>query len=104
MREPSKLLDGGTFFEGPRWHQGRWWVSDFYTDGGRIVAVDPGGAIEREIPLEQPSGFGWLPNCGLPPVSMSSHLIWRIADDAEPEPYADISAYSRGESNDMTVD
>ena len=45
MREPTKLLDGGTFFEAPRWHQGRWWVSDFYTGGGRIVAVDPEGAI-----------------------------------------------------------
>jgi hypothetical protein len=22
------LLDGGSFFEGPRWHEGRWWVSD----------------------------------------------------------------------------
>jgi len=31
MSEPTKLLDGGTFFEGPRWHDGCWWVSDFYT-------------------------------------------------------------------------
>jgi sugar lactone lactonase YvrE len=106
MAEPTKLLDGGTFFEVPRWHEGRWWVSDFYTDGGRIVAVDPGGAIERTIPLEQPSGLGWLPNGDLLAVSMSGHKVWRIADggNSEPEVYADLADFSRGESNDMTVD
>lgn len=104
MSEPTKLLDGGTFFEGPRWHDGCWWVSDFYTDGGRIVAVDPGGAIVREIPLEQPSGLGWLPDGDLLAVSMSTHKIMRIAEGAEPVVYADLVGHSRGESNDMTVD
>ncbi|MBS1879914.1 MAG: SMP-30/gluconolactonase/LRE family protein [Actinobacteria bacterium] len=107
MRRPSKLLDGGTFFEGPRWRDGRWWVSDFYTDGGRILAVDSEGAIEREIALEQPSGLGWLPDGDLLAVSMSSHRIWRFDGDGgsrEPELYADLSALARGESNDMTVD
>lgn len=102
--EPTKLLDGGTFFEGPRWHEGCWWVSDFYTDGGRIVAVDPEGAIVREISLEQPSGLGWLPDGDLLAVSMSNHKIWRIADGAAPVPYADLAPFARGESNDMTVD
>ena len=104
MLEPTKLLGGGTFFEAPRWHGGRWWVSDFYADGGRIVAVGPGGAIERTIPLEQPSGLGWLPDGDLLAVSMSGHKIWRIADGGEPQVYADLSPFARGESNDMTVD
>jgi sugar lactone lactonase YvrE len=104
MREPTKLLDGGSFFEAPRWHDGRWWVSDFYTDGGRIVAVDPGGAIEREIPLEQPSGLGWLPDGDLLAVSMTKHQIWRFNGAGEPELYADLSELARGESNDMCVD
>ncbi len=104
MAEPTKLLDGGTFFEGPRWHEGCWWVSDFYTDGGRIVAVDPEGAIVRDISLEQPSGLGWLPDGDLLAVSMSNHKVWRIADGAAPVPYADLAPFARGESNDMTVD
>jgi sugar lactone lactonase YvrE len=104
MAEPTKLLDGGTFFEAPRWHDGCWWVSDFYTDGGRVLAVEPGGAIARSISLEQPSGLGWLPNGDLLVVSMSTHKIWRIADGAEPEVHADLTDLSRGESNDMTVD
>ena len=27
----ATLLDGLTFPEGPRWHDGRLWFSDFYT-------------------------------------------------------------------------
>jgi len=28
-RELTTLVDGGSFFESPRWHEGCWWVSDF---------------------------------------------------------------------------
>jgi sugar lactone lactonase YvrE len=104
MREPTKLLGGGTFFESPRWHDGCWWVSDFYRDGGRILAIDPEGAIEREIPLEQPSGLGWLPDGDLLAVSMTGHKLWRIGASGAPEEYADLAEFSRGEANDMCVD
>ena len=104
MAEPTMLLDRGTFFEGPRWHEGSWWVSDFYTDGGRIVAVDPGGAIVREVALEQPSGIGWTPAGDLLAVGMSTHKVWRLADGEEPALVADLAEFARGESNDMTVD
>jgi sugar lactone lactonase YvrE len=105
MRRLTRLLDGGTFFEGPRWHQGRWWVSDFYTDGGRVLVIDPEGAIERQIPLEQPSGLGWLPDGDLLAVSMTAHKLLRVpADGGEPSEYADLSELSRGEANDMCVD
>ncbi|MDX6623950.1 MAG: hypothetical protein QOE75_1882 [Solirubrobacterales bacterium] len=105
MREPAKLLGGGSFFEGPRWRDGLWWVSDFYTDGGRILAVDPEGAIERVVPLEQPSGLGWLPNGDLLAVSMSRHELWRVpGGSGDPELYADLSELSRGEANDLCVD
>ena len=104
MRELSKLLEGGSFFEGPRWHEGRWWVSDFYTDGGRVLVIDPEGAIEREIPLEQPSGLGWLPGGDLLAVSMTGHKVWRVTPDGEKSVHADLSEFSRGEANDMVVD
>jgi len=104
MREPSKLLDGGSFFESPRWHGGRWWVSDFYTDGGRVLVIEPGGAIERQIPLEQPSGLGWLPDGDLLAVSMSSKAVLRVGAGGEAAVHADISPLVRGEANDMVVD
>jgi sugar lactone lactonase YvrE len=104
MGEVTKLLDGGSFFEGPRWHEGRWWVSDFYTDGGRVLVVDPEGAIERVIPLEQPSGLGWLPDGDLLAVSMTAHEVHRVTPDGETTVHADLSEFSRGEANDMCVD
>lgn len=104
MRELTKLLEGGTFFESPRWHEGRWWVSDFYTNGGRILAIDPEGAIEREIPLEQPSGLGWLPGGDLLAVAMVAHKLMRIDADGEAVEYADLSEHTRGQANDMCVD
>lgn len=104
MGELTKLLEGGSFFEGPRWHEGRWWVSDFYTDGGRVLVIDPEGAIEREISLEQPSGLGWLPDGDLLAVSMTGHKVWRVTPEGGKTVHADLAGLSRGEANDMCVD
>lgn len=103
-REMTKFFEGGSFFECPRWHEGRWWVSDFYTGGGRVLAIDPEGSVEREIPLEQPSGLGWLPDGDLLAVSMTGHKVWRIGPGGEKALHADLSELSRGEANDMCVD
>jgi len=32
-RQIKSLIDGLSFTEGPRWHEGRLWFSDFYTSG-----------------------------------------------------------------------
>ena len=58
MSRPLRvLLDGGAFFEGPRWHEGRWWVSDFYRRV--VVAVDSRGRDEEVLTVDgQPSGLG----------------------------------------------
>ena len=39
-RELRTLVAGGGYFEGPRWHDGRWWVSDFYAH--QVLAVGEG--------------------------------------------------------------
>ncbi len=49
-RQLHTLLGSGSFFEGPRWHEGRWWVSDFYRH--RVVAVDPDGREEEVMSVE----------------------------------------------------
>ena len=48
----TTLLTGGSFFEGPRWHDGSWWVSDFYR--GTVSRVSPAG--EETVVLEVPGG------------------------------------------------
>ena len=56
--EPSVVLEGYSYLECPRWHEGRLWVSDFYTH--RVLATDGGGSAEvvAEVP-NQPAGLGW---------------------------------------------
>jgi sugar lactone lactonase YvrE len=68
-RRLTTLRDGGAFFEGPRWHDGRWWVSDFYRQAVYTVGTD--GTEELVVEVEnQPSGLGWLPDGSLLIVSM----------------------------------
>ena len=60
-RELTTLLGDGSFFEGPRLHDGRWWVSDFYRQ--RVLAVAPDGMSEHVMSAaQQPSGLGWMPD------------------------------------------
>lgn len=49
-RSVEVLLTGGSYFEAPRWRDGRWWVSDFYRRHG--LSVTPEGATEivMEVP------------------------------------------------------
>jgi sugar lactone lactonase YvrE len=103
VRELSVLLDGGTFFEGPRWHEGRWYASDF--GHNRVISIDPdSGQWRTEMELEIPSGLGWLPDGSLLAVSMTGHKLWRREADGRVVVHADLAEFSRGEANDMVVD
>jgi sugar lactone lactonase YvrE len=101
-RSLRTLVDGYSFFEGPRWHAGRLWVSDFYTH--QVLAISLDGVVERvaEVP-GQPSGLGWLPDGTPLVVSMLDHRLLRIEGDRLVE-HADVSAYTGWHSNDMVVD
>jgi sugar lactone lactonase YvrE len=102
-RELRTLLEGGAFFEGPRWRDGRWWVSDFYR--GTVSTVTPGGAEEvvLEVP-EQPSGLGWMPDGSLLVVSRKDFRVLRRTPDGEVGEHADLSGMASGHLNDMVVD
>lgn len=102
-RELRPLVEGGSFFEGPRWREGRWWVSDFYT--GTVRAISPDGAQETvlEVP-EQPSGLGWLPDGSLLVVSMRDHRLLRRAPDGTVSVHADLTEHCGGHLNDLLVD
>jgi len=102
-RELHTLFEGGTFFEGPRWHDGRWWVSDFYSH--RVLAVDESGNAETIMTVDgQPSGLGWLPDGSLLVVSMKDHLVLRRHPNGEVSVHADIGSFCGGIANDMVVD
>jgi sugar lactone lactonase YvrE len=103
-RELVTLLSGGHYFEGPRWRDARWWVSDFYRH--TVFTVEPDGRVEDVLTLEggaQPSGLGWLPDGSLLVVSMLDHRLLRRAPDGSVSEYADVSAHCGGHLNDMVV-
>jgi sugar lactone lactonase YvrE len=102
-RALKTLLEGGAFFEGPRWHDGRWLVSDFYREAVYAVATD--GSEERVLEVEQqPSGLGWLPDGSLIVVSMKDRRVLRRGPDGDVSVHADLSSFTESPLNDMVVD
>jgi sugar lactone lactonase YvrE len=96
------LLEGGSFFESPRWHEGRWWVSDFYRH--LVLTVTTDGRAEEVMTVEgQPSGLGWMPDGSLLVVSMRDHRILRRMPDGTVSEHADVTEYCGGHLNDMVV-
>ena len=96
------LVDGLDFGEGPRWHDGRLWYSDFYQH--KIYAVSHGGARETILDLgsEQPSGLGWMPDGSLLVLAMSARQVLCL-DDGELTVHADLSDIATWHCNDMVV-
>jgi sugar lactone lactonase YvrE len=96
------VADGFCFLEGPRWRDGRLYLSDFYAH--RVLTVDPAGAVRTvcEVPA-QPSGLGWAPDGDLLIVSMLDRRLLRL-DGAALRVVADLSPLAGGVTNDMIVD
>jgi sugar lactone lactonase YvrE len=101
-RSLSTLFTGGSYFEGPRWHDGAWWVSDFYSHRVHRVTPDGGSAVVTEVE-QQPSGLGWLPDGSMVIVSMKDRRLLRLAD-GELSTLADLAPYCGGHLNDCVVD
>jgi sugar lactone lactonase YvrE len=102
-RELKTLLEGGGFFEGPRWHDSRWWVSDLYR--GVVLTVHPDGSTSEVMEVkEQPSGMGWMPDGSLLIVSMKNQRLLRRSPSGEVTVHAELSEYCGGHLNDMVLD
>ncbi len=101
-RTVSLLFDGGAFFEGPRWRDGVWWVSDFYRH--TVSTISPEGQETVVVTVDaQPSGLGWLPDGSLVISSMKDHKVLRYAQ-GELTTLADLSALVAGSLNDLVTD
>jgi sugar lactone lactonase YvrE len=95
------LLAGGAFFESPRWHDGRWWFSDFFRR--QVVAVGDDGDAEEIVRVEgMPSGLGWLPDGSLLVVSMRDRRVLRLRD-GELAMHAELAHLCDWHANDMVV-
>lgn len=102
MIDTTILVAGLYFGEGPRWHDGRLWFSDFYAHA--VKSVDESGVLRTELQLDdQPSGLGWLPDGRLLVVAMKERAVKRL-DASGLVVHADLSLLTAHLCNDMVVD
>ena len=101
-RELRELATGGHFFECPRWHDGRWWVVDFYAHAVLTFTAD--GHRDHVLEVEhQPGGLGWLPDGDLVVVSAKDQRLLRRTAAGEVAVHADLSSLAAGQLNDLLV-
>lgn len=96
------VAEGFSFLEGARWHNGRLYVSDFYTH--RVLSFDSAGTMETVCNVPgQPSGLGFAPDGSLRVVSMLDRRLMRF-DGGQLTPVADLKPFAPNDCNDMLVD
>jgi sugar lactone lactonase YvrE len=97
------VLDGGRYFEGPRWHSGRLWFVDCMNR--TLLSLAPTGECEQHAKLEDdtPCGLGHLPDGRLVVLTMFRKRLLTYAD-GQLSLYADLSGVAAGTIDDMIVD
>lgn len=104
MGRTTRVLTGGIYFgEGPRWHEGRLWFSDFYAHAVKSVSL--AGDVRTEVELDdRPSGLGWMPDGSLLIVSQIKRQILRRSPDGRVAVHAELGHIADFHCNDMVVD
>jgi sugar lactone lactonase YvrE len=103
-RDITTVLKDLAYLEGPRWHDGRIWVADFYTH--QVLSAREDGSdvrVEAEVP-NQPSGLGWLADGRLLVASMRDRMLLRRETDGTLVTHASLVDHVSGHLNDMVVD
>jgi sugar lactone lactonase YvrE len=96
------VVDGLSFPESPRWHDGALWFSDIH--GHRVYRLADGvPQVAAEIG-DRTSGIGFLPDGSLLVVSMLDRRLIAVGRDGRQRVHADLSHLSRNFINDMVVD
>jgi sugar lactone lactonase YvrE len=103
-RKTRVLADGVYFGEGPRWHDGRLWFSDFYAHGVKSVSIYGDVRLEFTLDGDRPSGLGWMPDGSMLIVSMTRRQLLRRSPDGKIGVHADLSGVATYHCNDMVVD
>lgn len=95
------FVDGYTFLEAPRWHDGRLWVSDFFS--GRVLTLGQDGTATDVVTVDgMPGGLGFLPDGTPLVISQVQRKVYRILNGTL-ELHADIGHIATGMANDMVV-
>lgn len=104
MARATRVLTEGIYFgEGPRWHAGRLWFSDFHAHA--VCSVSLAGDLRQEFVIDdQPSGLGWMPDGSLLVVSMTKRQLLRRSVSGRITLHADLGGVAGFHCNDMVVD
>ena len=100
---PKTLLDGGRYFEGPRWHAGRLWFVDCLNR--TLLSLPPSGECEQHARIDDdtPCGLGILPDGRIVVLTMFRKRLMACAD-GRLSLYADLSGVAKGTIDDMIID
>ena len=101
--KPKTVHDGGRYFEGPRWHEGRLWFVDCMAR--TLLSLSTSGECEQhaEFDDDTPCGLGVLPDGTLIVLTMFRKRLLAYRDGAL-SLYADLSDIATGTIDDMIVD
>lgn len=103
MANFETLISGLSFAECPRWHGGRLYFSDFYTERVLAVAMDGTAETIANVP-GRPSGLGFLPDGRMLIVSMRDRRILRRELNGSLVEHANLTSLAPWHLNDMLVD
>lgn len=98
----TRLIDDFIFLEGPKWRDGRLWVSDVFDHKVYRIGLDGTREVAAQVP-HRPSGLGFLPDGTPIVVSSKDFRLYRITAGGIVE-YADLTAHATGHVNDFAVD
>ena len=101
MSQVAILMSGLMFGESPRWHAGRFWVSDWAAH--EIIAIDPNG--QHEVVVREPSiplCMDFLPDGRM--LVMSGRRVLRREADGALLVHADLSGLAELSWNEIVVD
>jgi sugar lactone lactonase YvrE len=100
--EPNCVLDGGRYFEGPRWHAGRLWFVDCMDR--TLLSLAPSGECDQHAKFDDtPCGLGVLPDGKLIVLTMFRKRLLNCSD-GQLSLYADLSGIAAGTIDDMIID
>jgi sugar lactone lactonase YvrE len=98
-----QIAGGFHFLEGPRWHKGRLYFSDFAD--GKVFVLEPDGRVERICQAPSwVSGLGFTPGDELLVVAVQERKLLRCSRLGELVEVADLSGVAGHHCNDMLVD
>jgi len=98
----TPLLDGGRYFEGPRWHRGRLWLVDCMTR--QLLSVSLASNRQEHATFDDtPCGTGVLPDGRIVVLTMNKKQLHAYAD-GQLSLHADLGDIASGTIDDMIID